>query len=69
MARAGLTTTNLDVIQRLTLALQDMADAVMEIERNCPCGARIESPVTHPHAAGCPVVRALTIWQEAFTDA
>lgn len=25
----------------------------------CPCGARRESPRTHPHAAGCPVGKAL----------
>lgn len=25
------------------------------IERSCPCGARPESPTTHPHVIGCPV--------------
>ena len=23
--------------------------------QTCPCGARIESPLTHPHVGGCPV--------------
>lgn len=25
----------------------------------CPCGARRESPRTHPHVLGCPVGKAL----------
>lgn len=24
----------------------------------CPCGARRESPTTHPHVGGCPTIRA-----------
>ena len=27
--------------------------------QTCPCGARIESPNTHPHVGGCPV----GLWQ------
>ena len=27
----------------------------------CPCGARIESPSTHPHNIGCPVGKALAL--------
>lgn len=52
-------------IERLTLALQDMAHEVMQVERTCPCGARPESPATHPHVIGCPVARALEVWQDA----
>lgn len=33
--------------------------ALKEIERSCPCGARPESPATHPHVIGCPVGTAL----------
>lgn len=36
-----------------------LRDALLEIERHCPCGARPESPDTHPHVIGCPVARAL----------
>lgn len=32
---------------------------LLEIEMHCPCGARPESPNTHPHVGGCPVERAL----------
>lgn len=30
-----------------------------EAERHCPCGARPESPVTHPHVGGCHVYEAM----------
>lgn len=32
-----------------------------EIERNCPCGARPESPNTHPHVTACPVAKAVAV--------
>lgn len=32
-----------------------------QIEANCPCGARPESPTTHPHALNCPVDLAIVI--------
>jgi hypothetical protein len=32
-----------------------------QIEIHCPCGARTESPVTHPHVRGCPVDKLLSI--------
>lgn len=38
-----------------------LADALLEIERHCPCGARPESLKTHPHVTGCPVQRALAL--------
>lgn len=32
-----------------------------DIEQHCPCGARPESPNTHPHVGGCPVDEALRL--------
>lgn len=32
-----------------------------QIGRHCPCGARPESPATHPHVGGCPVYEALAL--------
>ena len=43
--------------------LRALADRLIEllrqIENHCPCGARPESPETHPHVGGCPVSDAL----------
>lgn len=36
-----------------------LTQALREVEKNCPCGARPESPNTHPHVIGCPVGLAL----------
>ena len=36
-------------------------ECLEEIEQHCPCGARPESPDTHPHVLGCPVERALIL--------
>ena len=36
-----------------------MLAALKVIEANCPCGARPESPATHPHVSGCPVGYAI----------
>lgn len=41
-------------VERLIALLKD-------IERHCPCGARPESPRTHPHVGGCPVADALKV--------
>ena len=30
-----------------------------ETQHSCPCGARPESPATHPHVLACPTARAL----------
>lgn len=30
-----------------------------ETYHSCACGARAESPATHPHVSGCPTARAL----------
>lgn len=32
---------------------------------SCPCGARMESPNTHPHVTGCPTGRAVAFLSEA----
>lgn len=37
----------------------DLLAALKEVERHCPCGARPESPRTHPHVDGCPVGEAI----------
>ncbi|MGE3840069.1 MAG: hypothetical protein AB7I50_00635 [Vicinamibacterales bacterium] len=34
---------------------------LLQIERNCPCGARPETPNTHHHVIGCPVEDALIL--------
>lgn len=52
--------------ERLTIALQDIADELLQVEQHCPCGARPETPRTHPHVSGCPVAEALRIWHDAF---
>lgn len=53
-------------VQHLVGVIQDMASELLQIERHCPCGARPETPATHPHAPRCPVKRALDIWENAF---
>ncbi len=34
-------------------------DLALAIERHCPCGARPESPNTHPHVLGCEVAELI----------
>ena len=43
----------------LRAALDALIAMLKEIEQHCPCGARPESPATHPHVITCPVERAL----------
>lgn len=38
-----------------------LENLLKQIEHHCPCGARPESPRTHPHVLGCPVEEALII--------
>lgn len=40
---------------------QALVEQLLQIERHCPCGARPESPHTHPHVGGCPVSEALAL--------
>lgn len=53
-------------LERLTMIIQDMAHELLAVENHCPCGARPESLDTHPHVTGCPVAKALDIWERAF---
>ena len=41
------------------MKVDDIIPLAREIEQNCPCGARPESPETHPHVPWCPVYRLL----------
>lgn len=41
---------------------------ILEIEMHCPCGARPESPKTHPHVWGCPVAKALLLVNKENND-
>jgi hypothetical protein len=45
--------------KRVLDALCEARTALEEVEQHCPCGARPESPRTHPHVLGCPVARGL----------
>lgn len=44
----------------------DLADSQQQLrywwqtEHSCPCGARPESPKTHPHVGGCPTAKAFS---------
>ncbi len=42
-----------DIIKALELA--------RSIEQHCPCGARPESPNTHPHVLGCEVAELIQV--------
>jgi hypothetical protein len=44
----------------LRAALRQARTALLEVEQQCPCGARPESLTTHPHASSCAVARALS---------
>lgn len=48
--------------------LRDLWAVLTDFERHCPCGARPESPATHPHVGGCPVYEALYITLPATID-
>ena len=41
--------------RRRSESLEDALVHMLTYGGPCPCGARIESPQTHPHAIGCPV--------------
>ena len=48
-------------LQAAKEALRAAEDALRFAERFCPCGARPESPDTHPHVPGCLVDQALRL--------
>lgn len=41
---------------------------IAEIETHCPCGARPESPNSHPHVGGCPVNELKQILESWFAQ-
>ncbi len=41
--------------------IQQITEAALEIANHCPCGARPESPRTHPHVPGCAVYKLLKL--------
>jgi hypothetical protein len=49
--------SDIDTLAQHNIQLQS---AVRFAERHCPCGARPESPDTHPHIPGCLIAEALT---------
>ena len=44
---------------QLMAAAPDMLAALKHAENHCPCGARPESPHTHPHVISCPIGDAI----------
>jgi len=56
---AGETLDLLDDCEAWEEMARELAAALVEAERHCPCGARPESPVTHPHVSGCRVAAVL----------
>lgn len=47
--------------ERVTSDYASLQQAAREIANHCPCGARPESPATHPHVPGCPVYKLLKL--------
>lgn len=56
-------------LERLKQDMARAAAAVRQVEHHCPCGARSESPKTHPHVGGCPVAAALVYLTPQPNDA
>lgn len=53
-----------ELLERLIAAYMQL-ECVWQATGRCPCGARGESPGTHPHVAGCPTAAALKQIAEA----
>jgi hypothetical protein len=49
-------------------AAPELLAALKEVERHCPCGARPESPRTHPHVGGCPVGEAIAKYADTTDE-
>jgi hypothetical protein len=45
----------------LSIDTASLRSLATEIAQHCPCGARAESPQTHPHVSGCQVYRLLKL--------
>ena len=56
---AGMRQPEADAYARLIAAAPDMLQALLFAEHYCPCGARPESPHTHPHVPGCVIAAAI----------
>lgn len=37
----------------------ELCEQLKYVAKSCPCGARSESPRTHPHVAGCPIEKVI----------
>ena len=48
-------------ITALRARVQQLEQALREVERNCPCGARPECLDRYPHVISCPVAAALSL--------
>lgn len=72
LAREAIATATAELREQLAAAERraresqyKMFDAYTQLEylwsqnRGCPCGARPESPNTHPHVTGCPTAAAI----------
>lgn len=54
-------------VLELEAIVRDALRLAREIEVHCPCGARPETPHTHPHVCGCPTSKLITRLKEART--
>jgi len=52
---------NAELLEQIEATLSVVDDALQLAARHCPCGARPESPLTHPHVPGCKIAAALTV--------
>lgn len=57
-ARVEREKEHLQLLIDLQAAYQQLA-YLWETTGSCPCGARRESPRTHPHVGGCPTAKAV----------
>lgn len=47
----------------------DLIEQLKYVARSCPCGARSESPRTHPHVCGCPIGTLVACGNQALSEA
>lgn len=50
---------NAELLERIDAIVPLLQEALSVAARHCPCGARPESPLAHPHVPGCKVAAAL----------
>jgi|SRR5690349_15675196 len=53
-------------IEFINSTLKYVLDVLKVYENHCPCGARPESPHTHPHVTGCALGNALEMTRQAI---